>query len=82
MDGALCVPLSAGPAAGATACPKAGVAAAAAKITNSRKVRRTMLSSLRQRRAYLLKHGPAISRTTPHRASVEWCLCRIPETPA
>jgi hypothetical protein len=57
MDGALCVPLSAGPAAGATACPKAGVAAAAAKITNSRKVRRTMLSSLRQRRAYLLKHG-------------------------
>jgi len=33
---ALCVPLPAGPAAGATACPKADVAAAAANVTNKR----------------------------------------------
>src|SRR6516165_1867754 len=47
MDAALCLPLLAGPVVGATACPKAGVAAAAASVTTKRKSRRCkfMLSS-------------------------------------
>jgi len=39
MDAADCVPLSAGPIAGAAACPHAGVAAAAANVTDRRKTR-------------------------------------------
>jgi len=39
-DAALCVPLPAGPADGATVCPQAGVvAAAAAKVTDTKKFR-------------------------------------------
>src|SRR6202049_3626051 len=47
MDAALCAPLLAGLTAGA-ACPKAGVAAAVANVTNKRKSRRCtfMLPSL------------------------------------
>src|ERR1700730_8766884 len=39
MDAADCVPLSAGPIAGAATCPHAGVAAAAANVTDRRKTR-------------------------------------------
>src|SRR6266446_10860036 len=48
MDAALSLPLSAGATVGATVCPKAGVAAAAASVTTRRKSRRckVMLSSL------------------------------------
>ena len=48
MDAALSLPLLAGPTVGATACPKAGVAAAAVSVTHKRKHRRSkfMLSSL------------------------------------
>src|SRR5262249_41919539 len=47
MDAALCLALLAAPAVGATACPKAGVAAAAASVTVQRKSRpcEFMLSS-------------------------------------
>src|SRR5229473_8162528 len=47
MDAALSLPLLAGATVGATACPKAGVAAAAASVTIKRKPRRrkVMLSS-------------------------------------
>src|SRR6266581_8235218 len=38
-DAALASPLAAGPAVGTTACPKAGVAAAAASVTTRRKFR-------------------------------------------
>jgi hypothetical protein len=40
IDGAPCLSLLAGPAAGTTVCPQVGVAAAAANITNKRKSRR------------------------------------------
>jgi hypothetical protein len=40
MDAALSLPSLAGPSIGATACPKAGVAAAAASVTTKRKSRR------------------------------------------
>src|SRR5712671_5120997 len=48
MDAALSLPLLAGATVGATACPKAGVAAAAASVTTRRTSRRckVMLSSL------------------------------------
>jgi hypothetical protein len=47
MDAAPCLPLLAGPTAGATSCPKAGVAAAAANVTKRKPRRCTfMLPSL------------------------------------
>ncbi len=51
MGAALSLPLLAGLTVGATACPKAGVAAAAASATPNRKYRRCfMLSSLFRRK--------------------------------
>src|SRR5215475_5473352 len=57
MDAALCLPLLADPAVGATACPKAGVAAAAS-VTTKRKSRRCkfMLSSHLHCVAHKLSH--------------------------
>jgi hypothetical protein len=46
-DAALCVPLSAGPAAGATVWPKAGAAAVAADVTNKSKSLRTFMPTSR-----------------------------------
>jgi hypothetical protein len=47
MDAVLCVPLPAGPTAGATVCPKVGVANAAANATDKRNFCcRCMLKSL------------------------------------
>jgi hypothetical protein len=37
MDAAVCVPLGADPTTGATVCPRAGIAAAAANVTEKRK---------------------------------------------
>ena len=47
IDAALCVALLGEPAAGAAVCPKAGVAAVAANVTNKRKSRRMFMLTSR-----------------------------------
>jgi hypothetical protein len=77
MDAALCAPLL--ETAGA-ACPKAGVAAAVANVTNKRKSRRCtfMLPSLSWFRRQLSY------KATPLRARLEWArgVCTWPEAEA
>src|SRR5271169_2663486 len=80
IDAALCVPLFAGPTAGATVCPKAGVAAAAANVTNKRKSRCLCMPNslwwfsakrLRQDTNCLTDDTPPRSRPGPQRS---FCL--------
>src|SRR5260370_8879562 len=73
MDATVCVPLGADLTTGATVCPRAGIAAAAANVNNKGKSRRcSFMACSRSWLAYLFGSSIVIlKRSIAH----EYCVC-------